>query len=208
MRELVLIRHGATVWNRQRRFQGHSDVPLAEEGYAQARAISAALHETAFDAVYSSDLARALETARLLAEAHAVDITPEPRLREFDFGAWEGLTWEEIVATRPHLRETGATAAELYAPEDGESFAQLCARVADFLDDLLRAPHAAVAVVTHAGPLHALLTVCPVHRAGEAIDPLRVAFSPGGITRLAMEEGGARLITLDDIRHLDPAGRP
>ena len=78
-----------------------------------------------FDRIYSSDLARAAETARMLGESSGAEVVVDDRLQEFDFGRWEGLTWDEIVAANPHLAGLGSTAAKLYAPEGGESFAQV-----------------------------------------------------------------------------------
>jgi broad specificity phosphatase PhoE len=200
-----LIRHGATAWNAARRFQGQSDVELSEAGREQARAIAARLKRESIDRVYASDLSRAFETASIVAAPHGLSVTPDPRLREFAFGQWEGLTWDEIVATRPHLAELGSTAAKLYTPEEGESFEAVCARVRSFLNDVREeAGHAAV--VTHAGPLHAMFDVLGI--AGQAGDGahLGLSFSPAGVTHVAMEEGIARLITLNDVRHLDTSG--
>jgi broad specificity phosphatase PhoE len=118
-------------------------------------------------------------------------------LREFDFGRWEGLTWAEIIVANPHLAGLGSTAAKLYAPENGESFPQVSARVASFLDDLTQQNLAAAAVVTHAGVLHAIFSVLGLAA------PER--FTAGGITRIAIEAGGASVLTLDDRRHLDDA---
>ncbi|HTX60034.1 MAG TPA: histidine phosphatase family protein [Verrucomicrobiae bacterium] len=206
---LALIRHGATQWNASRRFQGRSDVPLSDEGRAQARALAAALAGERFDAVYASDLVRAFETARIVAEPHRLAVVADERLREFDFGAWEGLTWDEIVASRPHLQDTGRTLARRYAPEGGETFEAVRARVGAFFDGLGKAfagrSQAHVAVVMHAGPLHAALEVL-------RLDPPRdgppVSFAAASLTRVAMEAGRPRLISLGDVRHLDTTRRP
>lgn len=209
MPELILIRHGSTIWNREHRFQGQTDVPLDERGQMQARAIAGALRDESIDAVYASDLSRAFETARALAKPHGIAVIADPRLREFNFGEWEGLTWAQIVATRPHLRDRGSTAAKLYTPEGGESFDIVLARVAAFFSDIRqRHPQGHVVVVTHAGPLHAALAVLHARLPLADVDHLSVAFSPAGVTRIAMEEDAARIITLNDIRHLDSAGRP
>lgn len=88
--------------------------------------------------------------------------------------------------------------AKLYAPEGGESFSELCARAASLVDDLARQNLETAAVVTHAGVLHAFFSVLGL------APPER--FTPGGITRVAMEECGACVLTLDDRRHLDGAG--
>jgi broad specificity phosphatase PhoE len=194
---LTLIRHGPTEWNALRRFQGRTDMPLSADGLAAARAIAETLHAERFDRIYSSDLARAAQTARILGESRGAGVTLDQRLREFDFGRWEGLTWDEIVAAAPNLAGLGSTAAKLYAPEGGESFSQVCARVTSFLDDLALRNLRAAAVVTHAGVLHAIFSVLGL------APPER--FTAGAITRIAREGGSASVLALDDRRHLDDA---
>jgi broad specificity phosphatase PhoE len=201
--QVVLVRHGPTQWNAQDRFQGRSDIPLSLDGRADASAIAAALRDERIDKIYSSDLIRAMETARIIAEGCGTQVVAERRLREFDFGRWEGLTWREIVAANPHLASRPPAAATLYAPEGGETFADVCKRVREFLDDLrAEDPDARVLVVTHAGPLHAFLALLDLTKPAADFD----RFAPGGITRVALDENGARLIALNDRRHLDRAG--
>jgi broad specificity phosphatase PhoE len=148
--------------------------------------------------VYASDLRRALETASIVAEPHGAEITVDRRLREFDFGNWEGLTWDEIVERWPDLRDAGATAAKLYAPDGGETFEAVCARIREFFDEMRGRSHEHALVVTHAGPLHAIMTL--------AEDAPVVSFSPASLTELTMDAGGVRLINLNDVRHLDSTG--
>jgi broad specificity phosphatase PhoE len=94
-RILFLFRHGETDWNREGRLQGHTDTPLNATGLAQAEALSLKLHPHRLDAVVSSDLARALTTGRIVAEALGVPLFVEPGLRETDVGAAEGLLWAD-----------------------------------------------------------------------------------------------------------------
>ncbi|MGC2244832.1 MAG: histidine phosphatase family protein, partial [Candidatus Aquilonibacter sp.] len=86
--ELVFVRHGETAWNAARRFQGQSQVPLSERGRAQAAELALALRNESFSHAYSSDLTRAMETARTIVGARVLDIASDARLREFDFGQW------------------------------------------------------------------------------------------------------------------------
>ena len=99
--ELLLVRHGETDWNRDRRFQGHADPPLNETGRAQARALADELAGEVIDAVYTSDLARARETAEILAARLGAEVVPLRELREIDVGEWQGLTWTEIEERYP-----------------------------------------------------------------------------------------------------------
>ena len=151
--------------------------------------------------MYASDLSRALETARAIARAHHLEVVVEPRLREFSFGAWEGLTWGEIVAFDARLRNATPTSAAQYAPHGGETFAEVAARVGAFLEDLQARPQRRIVAVTHAGALHAALAAL---RLGD--DAAGVRLSPGGITRVAMSVEGARLVSLNEVGHLDSAG--
>lgn len=198
--ELFLVRHGETAWNAARRFQGQSDVPLSERGRAQAAAIASVLSSIPFGHAYASDLQRAMETARTILADRDLSLATDVRLREFDFGAWEGLTWPEIMARWPEFERRLPTQARLYQPVDGERFDHVVARVRAFFDELrARITTGHVLVVTHAGALHAAMEVL----APEGFDPLGTVFSTASITRLAMEGGRARIITLNDVSHLD-----
>src|SRR6266545_5850147 len=104
MTTILLVRHGETDWNAERRVQGHSDTPLNETGRAQAVALADALEGKEIDAVYSSDLLRAHETARIVAKRRGLEVTAIRDLRERNFGTWEGLTDEEIFDRFPHAR--------------------------------------------------------------------------------------------------------
>lgn len=92
MTTILLARHGETDWNRERRWQGHAPTPLNEHGRAQARALAERLSTGQLDAVYSSDLPRAFETAEIVAAVHGLEPIPEPGLREIDVGSRQGLT--------------------------------------------------------------------------------------------------------------------
>ncbi len=184
-----MVRHGRTDWNRDGRFQGHADIPLNEEGRAQAAHLARALAQTRFDRCVSSDLSRALETARAICSATPPAIEIDPRWREYHFGDWEGLTWEQIVASTPALSGLTGTAVDVYAPPRGETYADVRARVADALD-ACSASDGHVLIVTHAGPLHAALDVL----LGDGKMTTRLA--PAGITRLARVGDAWSLLSL------------
>jgi broad specificity phosphatase PhoE len=97
-RRVLLWRHGRTAWNVQRRFQGQADPPLDDVGRAQAREAAALLASVEPDAIYSSDLVRATETAAALAALTGLPVRLDPRLRERSLGRWEGLTRSEVAA--------------------------------------------------------------------------------------------------------------
>ena len=100
MLHLMLVRHGETDWNVQRRYQGQSDVSLSELGQRQAVHIAKRIASQNIDVLYASDLKRAMETAMAIVERNNMEILPEPRLRELKFGILEGLTFEEAGRRR------------------------------------------------------------------------------------------------------------
>jgi len=192
------VRHGRTEWNAAGRFQGQSDVELDEAGRAQARALGASLKHDVFDVIASSDLVRARETATAIAgrALHADEL--DPAWREMAFGGWEGLTWPEILERFPQTAaDRPSNVPRFGTPPGGESFDEVCARVATALRELLeRVPAGGKAlVVTHAGVLHALLRVALGSAESEA---LRVRFVPAGVTRFEFGPNGARLLALNE----------
>ncbi|MDI3317354.1 MAG: histidine phosphatase family protein [Bacillota bacterium] len=132
-RRLILVRHGETVYNRSGRYQGHTDVPLSEEGRRQAVAVAERLAGLAVAAVWSSDLSRARETAETIARPHRLEVRVDPDLREMSFGAWEGLTREEIEARYGEDWRLYVEDATRHAPTGGETLAQLETRAAGAL---------------------------------------------------------------------------
>lgn len=190
------MRHGRTAWNARRRFQGHTDVPLDDEGRAQAAALATLLRDERVDAAVASDLVRAAETARIVLGARDVGLRLDPGWREMRFGDWEGLTWDEIVAAHPELDPANETAPRAYTPANGESFDELCARVDAAVERVTAAldDDGVVLVATHAGPLHALLRVL----LGEHAQPaLAVRFVTASVTRFRREGGVWRLVCLN-----------
>ena len=131
MTTLLLARHGETDWNREGRCQGWADPPLNEAGREQARRLRDQLRETPFDAVYSSDLRRAHETAEIVAAPHDVPVIADPGLREIDVGSWSGLTHAELEQRFPGAERP-----------DGETREQHLARVLATVERIARAPPA------------------------------------------------------------------
>src|SRR5436305_6369838 len=93
---ILLARHGETVSNVERRWQGQADSPLTERGLAQARELARALTDAPIQSVYSIDLVRAFQTAAAIAAPHGLTVQPDQRLREFNTGGWTGKTHDEI----------------------------------------------------------------------------------------------------------------
>jgi 2,3-bisphosphoglycerate-dependent phosphoglycerate mutase len=201
MTELILIRHGETDWNRELRFQGQLDVPLNATGLAQAQRVAERLSGQRFDALVSSDLQRALQTAQALADRTG-RVTPvtDRGLREQHFGIVEGLLVPEIKARYPQAWEQWVQFDEGYAFEGGECLRDFQARVLAVLRKLAQdQADRTVAVVTHGGVLDM------VYRSARGL-PLsgpRVTEIPNaGINRVQLRGESFEILDWADIRHL------
>jgi broad specificity phosphatase PhoE len=149
---VYLVRHGAVVGAETRRFIGHLDVPLSPAGQAQIRSLAARLEGVALDAVYTSDLRRTRESARILAEPLGLIPVELTELREFAMGRWEGLTAEEIRALDPQAFVRWMADVGRFQFPEGESLPDLEARAWPAFERIVAA-HAggAVAIVAHGG---------------------------------------------------------
>ena len=147
---LILIRHGETLWNQEHRMQGHSDSPLTEEGVRQARQLARRLAGMEFAALYSSDLGRALETARTVAEATGHEVVVDPRLRERNFGLFEGLTGPEMQRQHPGVFAGFKTRNPEFTVPGGESALEFRDRALGCLREIAQRHLGRLAVVvTH-----------------------------------------------------------
>lgn len=149
---LLLVRHGETAWNAERRLQGRRDVPLSGIGRAQIRALAPKVAAGAPTAVVASPLLRSQETATLLGHD---EVVIDERWQEADLGAWTGRTREALIAVGDG--DYAAWRAGRYTPPGSEPLPEMRERVAEALDDLRS--HERVLVVTHGGPIRAACTL-------------------------------------------------
>jgi broad specificity phosphatase PhoE len=162
-RRLWLVRHGTTLWNSEQRFCGHSDIPLAAQGRVQARWLARRLCTQPITKIYSSDLLRASQTAGIIAAQSSPHIQVEKfsSWREIAFGAWEGLTYEQIAQQFPS--DLAFFTHPLSAsPPGGESLTTLTQRVQNAFIALARASlngEGDIVLVSHGGPLRVLLCI-------------------------------------------------
>ncbi len=158
-RTLVLLRHGRTEWNHVRRAQGHADVPLDEVGRAQAAAVAPTVAKLAPSRLWSSDLARATQTASYLAAACGLPVEEDPRLREFSVGERTGLTWEESVTRFPWIGRGVGLGQRLAGVPGAETDEDVLARIVPAVEDCLAAlgPGTTGVVVTHGAALKVAL---------------------------------------------------
>ncbi len=162
VQRLWLVRHGITQWNSEQRLCGHHDIALSAPGYTQARWVARRLQSQNIVAIYTSDLLRAQQTARVIAQkcAQPLQIQPSPGWRELSFGDWEGLTYAQIAEQAAVDFFTDPLHA---APPNGEHFMALVQRVQSAFADLVRGANdmtgtvGDMVLVSHGGTLRALL---------------------------------------------------
>lgn len=158
MTHIYLVRHGETAWNVEGRFQGQSDTPINETGRQQADALGRYLKGKNLQAIYTSDLIRALDTSRIIAAYHNVDIKPDPRLRELNFGSWEGMDYYEIQSKHPIVLTEWQENILKTAPPGGESLEQLAMRVQVVYEHIISTElKGEILIVAHGGVLQVLL---------------------------------------------------
>lgn len=199
---IIAVRHGETAWNVDTRIQGQLDIGLNETGRWQARRVGQALAGEPITAVYSSDLGRAHETARPIAEVAGTPVVPDAGLRERRFGMFEGKTFDEIHATWPEqAQEWRKRIPEWQPPAGGESLLELRERVTRTVSALAaRHPGEQIVVVAHGGVLDTLYRVAT----GQAVNSPRTWQLPNGaINRLLWTPQGFTLVGWSDTQHLD-----
>lgn len=201
---LILLRHGETEWNTEGRWQGQAvNTLLSQRGREQAQIVARRLQGYPIQAIYSSDLIRAFETAQIVGQWLGLEPQPEIGLRESDVGAWTGKTWAEIKAGWPEQ------VAAMLAGEDvrrggGESYGELRQRLAAAAERIVqRHPGQTVLLVTHGAALRSLI----VHALDASLDQMhRIAIGGNtAISILQVQHGRLRLVSYNDTAHLQEA---
>ena len=157
MAKIYLIRHGETTWNREKRLQGHLDIGLNDRGYWQADRLGEYLAGRSIAAVISSDLSRAVDTARAVAKHHDLTLQYDQRLRERHYGLMQGLSHEEIAEQHPRNHLAWKNREINFQPESGESLQQFYDRVIESAIFWAKQYHDQdIAMVAHGGVLDCL----------------------------------------------------
>ena len=152
-RRVLLLRHGRTAWNAQRRFQGQADPPLDEVGRGQAYEVGALMTAVRPDVIVSSDLARAMQTAEIVGEVARLPVLVDARLRERGLGHWEGLTRDEVALEHPDEFADWAAGRDVIR-RGGETRDQVATRARQAFDDIPEAD--VLLLVTHSATAMAL----------------------------------------------------
>ena len=205
MTHFVVVRHGETQWNIESRIQGHGDSALTERGLAQAEAIARRLSAEAFDALVSSDLGRAMQTAQRIAVATNREVIADARFRERNFGSAEGITYAELHQRYPHAfgRHLQDQDPDFQVPE-AETRRGFYARIAAAFEALAaERPGERVLLVCHGGVLAALYR--HIHRipAGELHS---VEIPNAAYNRIARDSSGWLIEAWAQTAHLDDIG--
>lgn len=201
---IIAIRHGETAWNVDTRIQGHLDIALNERGHWQAQQLAQALADSDIAAVYASDLSRAFETGRYLAQAVGAPITAHPGLRERNFGLFEGRTFAQIEAELPEQALRWRKRDPHFAPEGGESLVQLYERVVSTCERLAAAHTGEqIALVGHGGVMDVLYRAAT----GQHLQaPRSWDLGNAAINRLLWSPQGFTLVGWGDVQHLSHEG--
>ncbi|MFB3882775.1 MAG: histidine phosphatase family protein [Armatimonadota bacterium] len=150
MIDMLIIRHGETAWNREEVFRGRADVPLSDRGREQARLLAQALGDADIEAVYSSPLTRATETAAPLAEPLGLEVIADERLTDMSFGAWEGRARAELEQAEPELYRLWHEDPARFRAPGGESLGEVLSRAWPAFEEIAQRHSAGrVAVVSH-----------------------------------------------------------
>ena len=157
MTKLYFIRHGESVANLAGQFAGSFDVPLTEKGRAQALATAAYLRNVPFAAVYTSDLTRAYDTGRAVAQSHRIPVCTTDQLREIYAGDWEGKPYQQLETEYPASYHVWRTQIGLAQCPNGESVAQLQERIRRCVEEIVRNhPNESICIATHATPIRVM----------------------------------------------------
>jgi broad specificity phosphatase PhoE len=198
--KLFCVRHGETLYNLEGRIQGQSDSHLSPLGRRQCAAVAAALAQFDVDAIIASPLARAMESAHVLADKLRLEVRTDPRLMEINAGVFQGLTWSEIAERYPEDAARWRSQDPDYRIPGGESRRDVMLRAHAALVAIRQAGHRQAVVMAHGGSLSgALKTLLEI--------PARhnpFAFSNGSISTLVWESD-VKLLTLNDTSHLHAA---
>ncbi|VTU15933.1 histidine phosphatase family protein [Variovorax sp. RA8] len=199
---LIAVRHGETAWNVDTRIQGQLDIGLNDTGLWQARRVGEALADEPVAAIYASDLARAWQTALEIARPRAIEVLPEPGLRERAFGHFEGRTFADIDASLPEQARLWRTRDPEFAPEGGgESLLAFRQRVTGIAGQLAqRHPGELVVLVAHGGVMDVLYRAATRQ---ELQAPRTWHLGNAAINRLLWTPQGFTLVGWGDVSHLD-----
>jgi probable phosphoglycerate mutase len=193
--QILLLRHGdIQIAAHQKHFIGQTDLPLNERGRSQARFWRQSLSGIRIEHIYTSDLTRCLQTARIIATDHSVDINPSAALREIRLGQWDGLSFAQVRRQWPEMFRQRGRSIVRFRPPGGENYADLQRRVIPALDDMLGHSDGTILIVAHAGVNRVILC----HLLGMPLENLfRISQGRGGLNLIERRAAGFRIRALN-----------
>jgi broad specificity phosphatase PhoE len=201
---IMFVRHGETLWNQQRRYQGQADSPLSELGLAQAELVGKFLSSRRIDAVYTSDLGRAVQTADCIAKHHGLSAIADSRLREMSFGIWEGLTREEVMQEHAELFYARMKDNLSHPVPEGEGPEEVVQRFLSCLEERIAQHEGGTIVVVSHGAALRMVIASLLHIPLGKSQCLRQ--SNGGISELAYDRESRscpwQAVTINCTAHL------
>ncbi|NQU95018.1 MAG: alpha-ribazole phosphatase [Candidatus Omnitrophica bacterium] len=199
MKKLILIRHGETDYTTQRKYCGHENIPLNAQGIKQAKRLRSRLKNIQIDAIYSSDLLRAFETAKLVFPD--MQVTRTEKLREINFGEFSGLTFADVESKYPGTYKAWIENPESVKIPNGESLPDLARRVDRFFERITKDNlKGNVAIISHGGPIRILLL--GLQRRG--LDKFwEIEQRTTAINIIDFDKGVPKFLKINDTSHLE-----
>jgi len=198
MKKLIIIRHGETDYSAAKRYCGFQDVPLNRNGVKQAERLGRRLKKTKVDRVYSSDLLRARETARVAFGGRKINALR--CLREINFGSIAGLRYDDLKKKYPGIYRLWAERPELLKMPGGESLARFSARVERCLAGIARKNKGkSVAIVSHGGPIRVILLKLMKKGLDKMWD---IEQNAAALNVVSFKSGEAKILKMNDTSHL------
>jgi broad specificity phosphatase PhoE len=201
---VVIIRHGQSQGNAEGRFGGHTDTPLSPRGRKQAEATAKALASERFDAIYSSDLPRAIETAAPLARLTGAPLETTEALRERSVGVMEGLTFEEAAEQHPIQYQALLRRDFEHVLVGGESYRQTLDRASRKLDEAIEQHKGGrIVLFAHTGTICILILHLMGALDAPELKPVWISTANCAIARFELRDDGfVRVLVINDTRHL------
>lgn len=192
-----LVRHGTTQYNLENRFQGHLDIPLSNQGIEQAKKLADYLKDKKIDAIYTSDLKRAVQTAEYIAAAKSMKYRLLPSLREVDVGELEGLRWHEVKKEYPDWVKK----QHVHDYPGGETRIEIERRVSNLWDSVVKRHKGdGVVLVTHGGIIKAL--ICQILGISQE-DRSNFIVDNASVSTIIVADSGAKLKMLNNTVFLE-----
>ena len=195
---LLLIRHGETTWNRDGRYQGHSDPPLTVHGEWQAQALAERLAAVEVASIVASPLMRAQATAQIIAARLGLPVATDHRLMELAYGEWEGLQQAEVKQRWPELLRLWKRTPNQVTFPGGESLSDMRHRVRSFLGHTAE-QSGTILAITHDG----VARLAVLEARGEPLSAFRdVRIENASITTCTWQDGRLVIADINDVAHL------